>query len=104
VSACVEVLNGFRPAGHLRRLTTPFDYATVMTQLTRRAVRVRMAATPSGRTGDNRVSLRRLRVFEQRAGFAEAVAVLGHGDVSWAVALRFERRDGCWLCSLLEVV
>jgi hypothetical protein len=105
VSACVEVLNGFRPAGHLRALTTPFDFATVTTQLTRRAARLRMPA--HGRrehTGAERVDMRRLRVFEQRAGVAEAVAVLRHGDASWAMALRFERRRGTWLCTLLEVV
>jgi Family of unknown function (DUF6459) len=108
VAACVEVLNGFRPVGHLRALTTPFEFAAVTTQLTRRAVRVRMPGSghpaASGRTADGRVDVRRLRVFEQRAGFAEAVAVLRRGDASWAIALRFEQRREQWLCSLLEVV
>jgi hypothetical protein len=98
VAACVEVLNGFRPAAHLRALTTPFDYAAVIKQLTRRA-RIRVPATPGSRVG-----LHRVRVFEQRAGVAEAVAVLSHGDVAWAIALRFEHRRGTWLCNLLEVV
>jgi len=99
VSACVEVLNGFRPVGHLRALTTPFDYAAVVKQLTRRA-RLRVPATPGG----TRVGLHRVRVFEQRAGVAEAVAVLKHGNATWAIALRFEHRRGAWLCNLLEVV
>ncbi len=99
VSACVEVLNGFRPVGHLRALTTPFDYAAVVKQLTKRA-RLRVPATPGG----TRVGLHRVRVFEQRAGVAEAVAVLKHGDSTWAIALRFEHRRGTWLCNLLEVV
>lgn len=99
VSACVEVLNGFRPVGHLRALTTPFDYAAVVKQLTKRA-RLRVPAAPGG----NRVGLQRVRVFEQRAGVAEAVAVLRHGNVTWAIALRFEHRRGTWLCNLLEVV
>jgi hypothetical protein len=99
VSACVEVLNGFRPVGHLRALTTPFDYAAVVKQLTKRA-RLRVPATPGG----TRVGLHRVRVFEQRAGVAEAVAVLKHGNVTWAIALRFEHRRGAWLCNLLEVV
>jgi hypothetical protein len=99
VSACVEVLNGFRPVGHLRALTTPFDHAAVVKQLTRRA-RLRVPATPGG----TRVELHRVRVFEQRTGVAEAVAVLGHGNATWAIALRFEHRRGAWLCNLLEVV
>jgi hypothetical protein len=99
VSACVEVLNGFRPVGHLRALTTPFDYAAVVKQLTKRA-RLRVPATPGG----TRVGLHRVRVFEQRAGVAEAVAVLKHGNATWAIALRFEHRRGAWLCNLLEVV
>jgi Family of unknown function (DUF6459) len=98
VAACVEVLNGFRPAAHLRALTTPFDYAAVVKQLTRRA-RIRVPAAPGSRVG-----LHRVRVFEQRAGVAEAVAVLSDGNVAWAIALRFEHRRGTWLCNLLEVV
>ncbi|HEV7896467.1 MAG TPA: Rv3235 family protein [Planosporangium sp.] len=102
VSACVEVLNGFRPAAHLRALTTPLEFTGVTTQLTRRAVRLRMPGRdPAGR---ERVGVHRLRVFEQRAGVAEAVAVLGNGEASWAMALRFENRRGSWLCTLLEVV
>jgi hypothetical protein len=102
VATCVEVLNGFRPAGHLRALTTPFEFAAVTTQLTRRAVRLRMPGRAPG--GRERLGVRRLRVFEQRAGVAEAVAVLGHGETSWAMALRFEHRRGSWLCTLLEVI
>jgi hypothetical protein len=98
VAACVEVLNGFRPAAHLRALTTPFDYAAVVKQLTHRA-RIRVPPAPGSRVG-----LHRVRVFEQRAGVAEAVAVLSHGNVAWAIALRFEHRRGTWLCNLLEVV
>jgi Family of unknown function (DUF6459) len=104
VSACVEVLNGFRPVGHLRALTTPFDYAAVVKQLTKRA-RLRLPAAPAGSSAaGSRVGLHRVRVFEQRAGVAEAVAVLRHGNVTWAIALRFEHRRGAWLCNLLEVV
>jgi hypothetical protein len=102
VAACVEVLNGFRPVGHLRALTTPFEFTGVTTQLTRRAVRVRMPGRD--RAGQERVSMRRLRVFEQRTGVAEAVAVLRHGETSWAMALRFEHRRDSWLCTLLEVI
>jgi hypothetical protein len=102
VAACVEVLNGFRPVGHLRALTTALDFAAVSAQLTRRAVRVRMCGRD--RTGKERVRVRRTRVFEQHGGAAEAVAVLDHGGTSWAIALRFEQQHGGWLCTLLEVV
>ncbi|GAA1816962.1 hypothetical protein HC028_10645 [Planosporangium flavigriseum] len=102
VAGCVEVLNGFRPVGHLRALTAPVEFTAVAKQLTRRAMRVRMpgrdAAIPE------RLGLRRLRVFEQPTGVAEAVAVLQRGEKSWAMALRFEQRRGRWLCTLLEVI
>ncbi|MCW2642645.1 MAG: hypothetical protein JWP76_4951 [Dactylosporangium sp.] len=48
--------------------------------------------------------MRRLRVFEQRTGAADAVVVLCHGESSWAMALRFEHRRGSWLCTLLQVI
>ncbi|NJC71555.1 hypothetical protein HC031_17780 [Planosporangium thailandense] len=102
VSACVEVLNGFRPVSHLRALTTPVEFADVATQLTRRTVRVRIP--DRSRAGQERVRLRRLQVFDQPTGVAEAVAVLRHGDTAWAMALRFEQHGGSWLCTLLEVI
>jgi hypothetical protein len=66
------------------------------------AGRVRQIITPL-RKGE-RVSVRRLRVFEQRTGAADAVVVLRHGESSWAMALRFEHRRGSWLCTLLQVI
>jgi hypothetical protein len=98
VAACVEVLNGFRPVGHLRALTTPIEFDAITTQLTRRTARVRLPSR------QQRVNVRRLKVFEQRAGVAEAVAVLHHDETFWAMALRFEHRRGSWLCTLLEVI
>jgi hypothetical protein len=103
VGVCVEILNGFRPVAHLRSLTTPFDYASVTRQLTRRAMRIRMPARrPRG--AEDQVGLLCLRVCELRDGVAEAAAVLHVGGASWAVALRFEQRRGAWLCTLLQVV
>ena len=111
VSACLEVLNGFRPVAHLRPLVAPLDLSSVTDQLTRRAVRVRMAPPRGpvvGRTGRGgarqQVALRRMRVCEPRPGIAEAAAVVAHGDASWAMAVRLERRRGHWLCTLLQVV
>jgi Family of unknown function (DUF6459) len=36
VRICLEVLNGFRPAGHLRTLAGPVEFSTVVSQLSRR--------------------------------------------------------------------
>ena len=111
VSACIEALNGFRPVTHLRPLVAPLDFSNITDQLTRRAVRVRMApqrgpvVSRTGRGGARQqVALRRMRVCEPRPGIAEAAAVVAHGDASWAMAVRLERRRGHWLCTLLQVV
>src|SRR5262249_48381115 len=107
VGACLEALNGFRPVAHLRPLVAPLDFSSVTDQLTRRAVRVRMApprgqaVVRAGRDGarqrQSQVALRRMRVCEPRPGVAEAAAVVAHGDASWAMAVRLERRRGRWL-------
>jgi hypothetical protein len=114
VGACIEALNGFRPVAHLRPLVAPLDFSSVTDQLTRRAVRVRMAPPRGpvvhrgGRDGarqrQSQVALRRMRVCEPRPGIAEAAAVVAHGESSWAMAVRLERRRGHWLCTLLQVV
>ncbi len=104
VAACVEVLNGFRPATHLRTLTTPVDYTDVTTQLTRRASRIRIPARGPGQQSVPLVGVRRLRVCELPAGVVEAAAVLHRGDASWAMALRFERHRDTWLCTLLQML
>jgi Family of unknown function (DUF6459) len=103
VAACVEVLNGFRPATHLRALTTPLDFTDVSSQLARRAGRIQMSGRAPGKPAAL-VAVRRLRVCELPAGVAEAAAVLHRGDASWAMALRFERRRDTWLCTLLQMV
>jgi hypothetical protein len=117
VEACVEVLNGFRPIAHLRPHTSPIDFTTVVDHLTRRSVRLRMAGDPEPlsrtrvitiRPADadehSRVRLRRLRICEPRDGVVEAAAVLDHRGGSWAMAIRLERRRGCWLCASLQVI
>jgi Family of unknown function (DUF6459) len=49
-------------------------------------------------------SLIRLRVSEPVDGVAEVVAVLSKGDASLAVALRLERRNGTWICTVVQVI
>jgi hypothetical protein len=48
--------------------------------------------------------LLKLHVSEPRDGVAEVVAVLSHGGVSLAMAMRLERRSSQWLCALVQVV
>lgn len=95
LSRCLEVLNGFRPVWHLRPLTAPARFTGIADQLTAALERV-----PPG----TRVRLLGLRVCEPRPDVAEAAAVLGDDDRSWAMAVRLERRPAGWLCTLVQVV
>ena len=102
-AGCVEVLNGYRPVEHLRGMASPLEYRTIVRQLTRRAIRVRMPM-PTDRRVRQRVSVHGLHVFAQGDEQADAVAVLRFGDSCWALALRFERGRPGWLCTLLRVI
>jgi hypothetical protein len=92
VNLCLEVLGGFRPLGHLRRLTTPTMFDVLPDELS-------VAPHPSAR-----IRLRQLRVCQPRDGVAEAVAVLGQGGQAWAMTLRLERRQADWLCTHLSML
>jgi hypothetical protein len=48
--------------------------------------------------------LTRLRVSEPRDGVAEVVAVLTRSGTSLAVAIRLERTNGTWICTIVQVV
>jgi hypothetical protein len=126
VGLCLEVLEGFRPASHLRRVTLAAAFDTVLHQLARPAARAGHPSSagpvpgavsrPAGRTGTrgtaggtrrtgaDRLRLRRLWIGEPSEGVVEAAAVLGRADRAWALALRFERHDDTWLCTDLQVV
>jgi hypothetical protein len=131
VGLCVEVLEGFRPASHLRRLTLAAAFDAVTQQLARPAARTGHQSSeapvsggtvtrpgpragtgaPRGATGrsgggkaPDRLRLRRLWIGEPSEGVVEAAAVLGRADRAWALALRLERRDDMWLCTDLQVV
>jgi hypothetical protein len=90
VATSLEVLDGYRPSGHLRPLTSPLEFSQVAGELTRASRR----GSPPPRT-----RLRELRVCEPRAGVAEIAAVLGRGSSVWAMAIRLERRHARWLCT-----
>lgn len=109
VGLCVEILNGYRPAAHLRQVTHPKHCAAVTDQLTRRTVRVRMSPSHAARQG-NLVRVRRMLVSEPLPGVAELVVVLEQGTAAWAMAVRLEHQTrpthalATWLCTLVQVV
>jgi len=118
VGLCLEVLEGYRPATHLRRLTLAAAFESVLDQLSRPAARTGHPSSggpapqatggrpTAGRAdrGADRLRLRRLWVGEPSDGVVEAAAVVGRADRAWALALRLERRGDQWLCIDLQVV
>lgn len=102
LTTLLEVLDGYRPAGHLRRLTLPSAFAAVAEEVAQAMQRGGTASGAHGRV--HRFRLRELRVCEPRAGAAEVTAVLGRGERVFAVALRLERSRASWLCTVAQVV
>lgn len=103
VNVCVEVLNGFRPAAHLRPLTAADGFSAVVDQLVRRTVRARASPT-ARRLARRMVRVRRFRLCEPIEGVTEAAVVLDDGRMCWAMAVRMERQPRGWLCALVQVV
>lgn len=109
VGLCVEILNGYRPAAHLRPMTHPKHYTAVTDQLTRRTVRVRMPPAQAARQGQL-VRVRRMLLGEPLAGVAELAVVLEQGPATWAMAIRLERPAkptrglSTWVCTLIQVI
>src|SRR5690349_13926984 len=96
VSTCVEVLNGYRPAAHLRGLSQPREAATVVTQGlagARQVTEARQARTAGRNPRPRRpapAAVVRLQLCEPREGAVEAAAVLVIGERTHAMALRLE--------------
>lgn len=109
----LEILNGYRPIGHLRAssalLATPTILTSADTAL-RTIARFRRAAGLPPAAGrrpldpQGRVNPRRLRVCEPRPGVAEASAVLTTAGRTWALAYRLELAHGRWLATAFTVV
>jgi hypothetical protein len=101
VQAAAEIVGGDRPSTQLVRHTTRDVYA----DLERRA---QLVARAGGHVaGAARVQPVRPRVLSVRSSFpvpevAEVGVHLRYGDRSRAVAARFERRTGRWVCTALE--
>ena len=111
VSVCVEVLNGYRPAAHLRRLSLPGEAAGVVAQAVlgvRRVADARRALErrPTDRRGRRAapVGVLRLRLCEPRPGAVEAAVLLVTGDRTWAMALRLELHQQAWAATTLRLI
>jgi hypothetical protein len=113
VGVSIEVLNGFRPAAHLRQLSRPGDAAGVVAQALAAAQRVaelrRAAGRPirttsrHGRRPDA-VAVLGLRLCEPRAGAVEAAVVLVTAGRTWALAVRLEEQQQSWAATALRLV
>ncbi|WP_422771503.1 Rv3235 family protein [Plantactinospora sp. WMMC1484] len=95
LDTCLEIVNGYRPAGHVRALASPADAAGMVAQLSSAASRVSGRRRPGQPVRTLR--LRRLRVCEPRPGVVEAAAAVGTPGRTWALAFRIERRRGSWV-------
>jgi hypothetical protein len=110
VRSCVEVLNGYRPAAHMRRLAVPTEAAAIVAQLMATAHRVtemrRRLQSPTKRTSQRAlpVAVVRLRLCEPRPGAVEAAFALVLGDRTWAMALRMEQHHQAWSATTLRLV
>jgi hypothetical protein len=109
VSVCVEVLNGYRPAAHLRRLSLPMEAPSVVAQGVagaRRVAELRRAARP----GDRRVrrpgpvGVLRVLLCEPRVGVIEAAVLLITGERTWAMAFRLELHQQKWAATALRLI
>ncbi|MFB9239761.1 Rv3235 family protein [Plantactinospora siamensis] len=103
LGSCLEILDGHRPIGHVRRLCAPTAVLTLTDCLTAATRRLAHPANPSGRRYAP-LRIRAVRVCEPAPGVAEVAAVLGRGDRSWAMALRLERRAGRWLSATIDLL
>jgi hypothetical protein len=112
VAVCVEVINGHRPAAHLRRLSRPGEAAGIVAQALaagrragelRKAVRTSRTADRHGR-GPAPVAVLRLRLCEPRPGVVEAAVLLVTGERTWALAVRLEQHHQSWAATTLRLV
>jgi hypothetical protein len=113
---CLEVLNGYRPAAHLRRLALPTEAAGVIAQAVAGAKRVAerrraAAGTHCGRpraiaAGANPAiaKIRNVLACQPRADAVEATVVLATGERTWALALRLELHNQSWAATVLRML
>jgi uncharacterized protein DUF6459 len=110
VGMCVEVLNGYRPAAHLRRLALPREAAGVVAQGlsgARRVAELRRAAGRSGHRHARRpgpVAVLKLLLCEPRPGAVETCVLLVTGERTWAMMLRLEVHQQVWAATVLQLI
>jgi uncharacterized protein DUF6459 len=109
VSVCVEVLNGYRPAAHLRRLSLPMEAPSVVAQGVagaRRVAELRQATRPADRRArrPGPVGVLRVLLCEPRAGVVEAAVLLITGERTWAMAFRLELHQQKWAATALRLI
>jgi hypothetical protein len=94
--AVVEAVGGQRPVSQLVRWTAP----DVHRDLQRRALLVRQAAR--GIRSPIRPQVRSVHVCRPSPSSAEVSVHVRHGARSRALAMRLERRDDRWTCTVLQ--
>jgi hypothetical protein len=106
VRHCVEVLNGYRPAAHLRRLAVPAEAAGIVAQGLAGARRVASLrkVTPGRRAPRRPAAVMRLRVCQPSSSAVEAAAALVTGERTWALALRLELHQESWSATTLRLI
>jgi len=109
VRLCVEVLNGFRPAAHLRRVSLPGHAADVVAQGmvgARRVAELRKTSRPGGRSPQRPAPVGVIKVVlcEPRPGAVEAAVTLVTGERSWAMAFRLEMHQQAWSATTLLII
>jgi Family of unknown function (DUF6459) len=112
VHVCVEVLNGYRPAAHLRPLSLPKDAAGVVEQAVAGTGRVaqirhggaRARAVDRRERGPGPVAVLKLQLCYPRQGAVEATILLVTGERTWAMALRMELHQQTWAATTLRLV
>jgi uncharacterized protein DUF6459 len=108
VRHCVEVLNGYRPAGHLRPLALPAEAATIVAQGTAGARRVAsLRKVAPGRRAPRRpspVAVVSLRLCQPSLASVEAAVALVTAQRTWALALRLELHHETWSATALRLI
>jgi hypothetical protein len=108
VRHCVEVLNGYRPAAHLRQLALPGEAAAIVAQGTagaRRVAGLRKAASDR-RTArrPSPVAVTSLHLCQPSLAAVEAAVALVTGQRTWALALRLELHQETWAATALRLI
>jgi hypothetical protein len=121
VGAFTEVVNGYRPASHLRQLAHPGDAPVIVAQARAAGDRIaewrraapgaggaagRSAARSAARHGRGfaPVAVLKLRLCEPRPGAVEATVLLVVGGRTWALALRLECCQGTWAATVARLL